>query len=153
MKQIITILLWINVISTAAQSRYIPSDHSTYITASIGAYGENYFRVEHDIIDEWIMAQMSILAGPNATGLQMKAGVCKTWVLDSKKYGVYHVIRWYAYLPMLNYSISEGGYNTPLSTEIFYGRKQYQWSVNFDIYRDAVVPSVRFRCRLFHFRA
>lgn len=153
MKQILIILLYFCVIHVVAQNRYIPSDHSTYITASIGAYGENYFRVEHDIIDEWIMAQMSILAGPNATGLQMKVGICKTWVIKRGETGKAHILRWYAYLPVLNYSISEGGYNTPLSTEVFYGRKQYQWSLNFDIYRDVVVPSVRFRCRLFHFRA
>lgn len=139
------------LVSSLSYGQYKPSDHSTFATLSVGSRGENYIRIEHDIRDDWVMAQTAILAGPEGAGFQFKVGACKTFVFGG--YEKSHIFRWYLYFPYLNWSFTKGGYNTPFCTEIFYGRRQFQGSVNFDIYKNAVIPSVRFRCRLVKFKA
>ena len=51
----------------------------------------------------------------------------------------------YAYMPYLNYNIEARGYNTPLSFEGFWKNKI---SLNFDIYKDFIIPSIRFKIKI-----
>lgn len=48
----------------------------------------------------------------------------------------------YFYLPYLNYSISENGYNTPLSFDVFYTRN---FSLGADIYVNRTVVTAKAR--------
>jgi hypothetical protein len=144
MKYIITLLLI--QLSLVLNAQYRPSDHSTYLTASVGSLGENYVRLEHDVTDSWAILQGSIQAGPNGFGLQYKLGAGYV-SLDRK-------IRVYGYLPYFNYSFTGKGYNTPFGIEVFLWNNRIQASTNLDIYTQgiAIIPSVRIRYQLTKFK-
>jgi hypothetical protein len=56
----------------------------------------------------------------------------------------------------MNLHLNSGQYNTPFSAEIFYKKqKTNTWyipnlSFNVDIYKDAIIPTLRIKYRLFH---
>jgi len=60
----------------------------------------------------------------------------------------------FVYFPFMNLHLNSGKYNTPFSAEVFYRKgKRDKWyipylSLNADIYKDKVIPTLRIKYRL-----
>ncbi len=107
-----------------------------YITPSFGTNGEKYVRTELEIRESFIILQGSYQTNFNdKNNLQLKLGFGYN----------YNDFGFYAYLPYMNYSLEETGYSTPLCAEFFYKKAV---SLNVDVYKNVVVPSLRFKIRI-----
>lgn len=132
MKYLTVILLFLSSLC------YSQVTHSVKITGGTtwGTHDEVYYRVACNVTEDYIILQTAYLTNFDEHYLQAKLGfgiVKPKW-------------RLYAYLPYLNYSITESGYNTPMCFEFFYGNN---FSINWDIYSDYIVPSLRFHVILY----
>jgi hypothetical protein len=96
---------------------------------SAGLQDQIYLRTECTITEGYVILQSSYQTNGDDHILQLKGGfglVRPNW-------------RFYTYLPYLNFKYGEG-YNTPFCFEVFY---KHNFSLNIDIYKDYVIPSLR----------
>lgn len=145
---VIALLAALFCLDVKAQSsqRVLPSDHADYLGVSIGTLGEQYVRYEHDVTDKYVLLQASAYAGLNGYGVQYKLGA--GYAPAKSK------VRAYIFLPYMNMSFKDFGYNTPFAAEVFYDLKKIHLSAHFDIYPlgTLIVPSARVRWRLAKYR-
>jgi len=114
----------------------------TYVGLTVGTKNEYYIRSSYENNGDWIQQEYSLLLGNKAVFIQAKMG----FGFMGKRF------KGYVYMPFLNYNVFEHKYNTPAGVEIFYRmdidknkrRKTiFSSSINFDIYTDYIIPSLR----------
>lgn len=127
---------------TNRRSGEVTSYHYINLSPGVDIKGSWFARAEYDIIGSWCIIQGSIFTG-TYSGINMKIGFDPTFRNHDN---LSHKWRWYVYLPYMNYNIRESKYNTPFCTELFYSiNKDFQVSMNVDIYRNDVVPTIKLR--------
>lgn len=107
-----------------------------YFTPSFGTQGEQYLRAELEIKESFVIMQGSYQTNFTDNNFQLKMG-----------FGHSGKVSYYVYLPYLNMRINgedKWKYSTPFSGEVFWK----SLSLNIDVYKKEIIPSLRFKIRI-----
>ncbi len=108
-----------------------------YLGFSKGTHNQNYLRIHIEQKVSFTRIEVSYLTDFNEQYIQVKEGFGG----EIGKWG------FYGYIPFMNFSVKERKFNTPFSFEVFYS--DYA-SLNFDIYKDVTIPSIRIKIPIVH---
>lgn len=146
------LLLSLPIISNGQNSKYLV-ENKIFIGAEVGLYNYTHIRVdiEQHLLDGKYLLQLGYATDLFEHLLQLKLGFR---IFRLKKSN----IRFYVYLPpYLNYNFQQRKYNTPFGFELM---KDFNLSkhhtlycgINTDIFKDKIVPQIRFRIKLFSWK-
>jgi len=127
-------------------------ENTIFIGSSVGLYNYSHVRIgaTQYLRDKKYLIELSYNTDLTDHLLQLKVGF-RLFRID--KVG----LRTYVYFPpYMNLSIIDGKYNTPFCFEVIKDRifkKEYlSTGINIDIFKDRVVPQIRFTANLFSWK-